>query len=155
MNSQNKILLKIQSDLFPEVIPSRLISKIFGIHVLASLFVLAICPQFGLGLFSGVLGNGHYGLTGLFMSVSHEFCQLMCGLFLTSISAYSIYKSLKITEYEWLLQNKFILIGLLFSVTSSFFWMSAPQMHLIDFILWSAGSLIVTAKPLFYNASEA
>lgn len=155
MNTQNKILLKIQSDLFPEVTPSRLISKIFGIHFLASLFVLAICPQFGLGLLSGVLGSGHYGLTGLFMSVSHEFCQLMCGLFLTSISAFSIYKSLKITEYEWLLQNKFILIGLLFSVTSSFFWMSAPQMHLIDFILWSTGSLIVMSKPLFYSPSLA
>lgn len=159
MNSINEtktsVLQKIQSDLFPEVTPSRLISKIFGIHVLASLFVLAICPQFGFGLFSGVLGNGHYGLTGLFMSVSHEFCQLMCGLFLTSISAFSIYTSLKITEYEWLLQNKFILIGLLFSVTSSFFWMSAPQMHLIDFILWSTGSLIVMSKPLFYSPSVA
>lgn len=146
MNSQNKILAKIQSDLFPEVKPSQLVTKIFGIHILASLFVLAICPQFGLGLFNNLFGSGHYGLTSLFMSVSHEFCQLMCGLFLTSISAVSIYKSLKITEYEWLIQNKFILIGLLFSVTSSFFWMSAPEMHWIDFILWSTGSLILTTQ---------
>ena len=146
MNSQNKILLKIQNDLFPEVKPSRLVTKIFGIHILASLFVLTICPQFGLGLLSGLFGSSHYGLTRLFMSVSHEFCQLMCGLFLTSISAVSIYKSLKITEYEWLLQNKFILIGLLFSVTSSFFWMSAPQMHWIDFTLWATGSLIFTLQ---------
>ena len=153
--TKTSVLQKIQSDLFPEVTPSRLIGKILGIHFLASLFVLAVCPQFGLGLFSGVLGSGHYGLTGLFMSVSHEFCQLMCGLFLASVSAFSIYKSLKITEYEWLLQNKFILIGLLFSVTSSFFWMNAPQMHLIDFILWSTGSLIVMSKPLFYSQSLA
>lgn len=151
MNSQNKILLKIQNDLFPEVKPLTLVTKIFGIHLLASLFVLAICPQFGFGLF----GTGHYGLTSLFMSVSHEFCQLMCGLFLTSISAISIYKSLKITEYEWLIQNKFILIGLLFSVTSSFFWMSAPQMHWIDFILWATGSLIITSKPLFYSFTDS
>ncbi len=154
-DAKTLILNKIQTDLFPHVIPSQLVAKIFGIHILASLFVLAVCPQFGLGLFSGVLGSGHYGLTGLFMSVSHEFCQLMCGLFLTSISAFSIYKSLKITEYEWLLQHKFILIGLLFSVTSSFFWMSAPQMHWIDFTLWATGSLIITAKPLFYSFSDS
>lgn len=142
MNPQYKILSKIQSDLFPDVKPSKLVAKIFGIHILASLFVLAICPQFGFGLF----GIGHYGLTSLFMSVSHEFCQLMCGLFLTSVSAISIYKSLKITEYEWLLQNKFILIGLLFSMTSSFFWMSSPHMHFIDFILWATGSLVLTTQ---------
>lgn len=139
--TKNKIFQNIKKDLFPEVNPFKLLPRLLAIHMLATAFVMAICPQFGLGLFS----NGHSGLTTLFMQVSHEFCQLACGAFLTSISALAIWLPLKITEKEWLFANKFIFLGIIFSVTSGFFWMQAPDIHLIEFSLWIAGSLAALA----------
>lgn len=141
LSTKNKILQNIKKDLFPEVNPFKFLPRLLVIHMLATAFVMAICPQFGLGLFS----NGHYGLTGLFMQVSHEFCQLACGAFLTSVSALAIWLPLKITEKEWLFANKFIFLGIIFSVTSGFFWMQAPDIHLIEFVLWIAGSLVALA----------
>jgi hypothetical protein len=143
--NKRKILQNIKENLFPEVNPYQLLLRLLFIHVLATAFVMAICPQFGLGLFS----NGHYGLTGLFMKVSHEFCQMACGAFLTFTSGLSIWLSLKITEREWLFQHKFISIGLLLSLTSAFFWMQAPDVHLLEMALWICGSIIaITALTL-------
>lgn len=141
LKSKNKILQNLKQDLFPEVNPFQFLPRLFLIHALATAFVMAICPQFGLGLFS----QGHYGLTHLFMQVSHEFCQLACGAFLTLISASAIWLPLKITEKEWLLSNKYVFAGILLSITSGFFWMKAPDIHLMEFVLWVSGSLVVLA----------
>lgn len=146
--NKKQILQKIRTDLFPIVSPPQLVLKITTLHLLVTLFVLAICPQFGFGL----LKNGHYGLTSIFMMVSHEFCQLMCGLFLTISSSLTIWYNLKITEKEWLKQNTFVSISLLFAITSGFFWMSAPQIHIMDFMIWTAGSLIALSLPVYNEA---
>lgn len=139
--TKNKILQNLKQGIFPEVNPFKFLPRLFFIHALATAFVMAVCPQFGLGLFS----NGHYGLTTLFMSVSHEFCQMACGAFLTLISFSAIWFPLKVTEKEWLLSNKYIFAGILLSITSGFFWMRAPEIHLVEFALWAAGSLAVLA----------
>lgn len=141
LSTKNKILQNIKKDLFPEVNPIKLITRLFTVHILATAFVMAVCPQFGLGLFS----NGHYGLTGLFMQVSHEFCQAACGAFLTLTSALAIWLPLKITEKEWLYNHKYIFAGIMLSVTSGFFWMRAPEIYLLEFSLWAVGSLAVLA----------
>lgn len=140
--SKNKILQNLKQDIFPEVNPFIFLPRLFLIHVLATAFVMAICPQFGLGLFS----QGHYGLTHLFMQVSHEFCQIACGAFLTLVSFSVIWFPLKVTEKEWLMSHKYISAGILLSITSGFFWMQAPDIHLLEFALWVAGSLAVLAS---------
>ncbi|AZZ36585.1 hypothetical protein CIK05_07210 [Bdellovibrio sp. qaytius] len=139
LKTKNKILQNIKQDIFPEVNPMTFLPRLLLIHMLATAFVMAICPQFGLGLFS----NGHYGLTTLFMQVSHEFCQAACGAFLTLTSGLAIWLPLKITQKEWLYSHKYIFAGIMLSVTSGFFWMRAPDIHLLEFSLWVVGSLIV------------
>lgn len=143
MNFKNKktIFNKIKNELFPEVHPLSLILKVALIHLLATAVVMSFCPQFGLGLFK----NGHYGLTSVFMMVSHEFCQFMCGLTLFSVSVLSIYKNLKITEREWILSQKNLVSGLALALTGSFFWMLAPHINVLFLVLWVAGALL----PLF------
>lgn len=142
LKTKNKILQNLKQDIFPEVNPFKFLPRLFLIHVLATAFVMAVCPQFGLGLFS----QGHYGLTHLFMQVSHEFCQTACGAFLTLVSFSAIWFPLKVTEKEWLLSNKYIFAGILLSITSGFFWMQAPDIHLLEFALWITGSLAVLAS---------
>lgn len=147
MENKNKIFQKIKQDIFPEVNPYRFLPRLFFIHLAATAFVMAICPQFGLGLFK----LGHYGLTELFMQVSHEFCQMACGVFLTLVSLSAIWFPLKVTEKEWLYANKFIFAGILLSITSGFFWMSAPDIHLYEFALWTAGSLAAIAGTTLFQ----
>ena len=136
--NKNQILSKLKNDLFPVVQPSKLILKIASLHLASTALVMTFCPQFGLGLFK----NGHYGLTSLFMMVSHEFCQFMCGLTLFSVSLLAIYNSLKITELEWIMSQKTILAGLAIALTGSFFWMLAPHINLLFLSLWAAGALL-------------
>lgn len=145
---QNKkqIFNKIKSDLFPAVTFQKISFKILSLHLVACLFVLSICPQFGFGVFK----NGHYGLTTLFMSVSHEFCMFACGVLLTTTSLTLIWSQLKMTEKEWILNHSLTSNSLLLLVTSSFFWMFSPDIILIDFCIWLAGSILiaVTANEL-------
>lgn len=153
LKAKNKILQNLKQDLFPVVNPFKFLPRLFLIHLCATAFVMAICPQFGLGLFS----QGHYGLTALFMQVSHEFCQLACGAFLTLVSFSAIWFPLKVTEKEWLLSHKYVFGGILLSITSGFFWMKAPDIHLLEFALWISGVLLVfvgsTQLKSAYNAS--
>lgn len=153
-NTKNKILQNLKRDIFPEVNPFKFLPRLFFIHAAATAFVMAFCPQFGLGLFS----QGHYGLTSLFMQVSHEFCQVACGAFLTLVSFSAIWFPLKVTEKEWLMSHKYIFAGILLSITSGFFWMQAPDIHLAEFALWIVGSLAALAsatqlKSSHYSAS--
>lgn len=136
-NLKKKIFEKIQNDLFPKVHGPSLLVKIFFLHLLATAFVLAICPQFGFGLFK----NGHFGLSALFMHVSMEFCHLACGFLLSSTSLLTLLLSLKLTEKEWLLENKWAFHAVLFLLTASFFWMFSPQIFLFDLVIWGAGAL--------------
>jgi len=138
--NQQKVLNKIKLDLFPEVSFQKISFKILSLHLVACLFVLSICPQFGFGVFK----NGHYGLTTLFMSVSHEFCMFACGVLLTTTSLTLIWSQLKITEKEWILNHRIASNGLLLLVTSSFFWMFSPEIILIDFSIWLAGSMFIS-----------
>lgn len=134
--NQRQIFEKIKSDLFPEVVPSKVIFKILYTHLFSTLLVMSFCPQFGLGLFA----NGHYGLSSLFMLVSHDFCQLMCGLTLFSFSLFFIQFNLKITEREWVFSQKYFLGSLILLITGSFFWMWAPHINFYYLMLWGAGA---------------
>lgn len=135
---KKQIYEKIKNELFPSVNPVNLILKIVFFHSLSTALVMSFCPQFGLGLFR----KGHYGVTLLFMQVSHEFCQLMCGLTLFSLSFIVILLNLKMTEIEWLAQNKYFTFSVLLLLTSSVFWMWAPDLNMMNLILWSIGALI-------------
>jgi len=137
---KQKVLKLLKNELFPEVSPLHLSIKVLLLHLISSFFVLLICPQFGFG----ILKNGHYGLTNLFMSVSHEFCMFACGALLTLSSSITIWSQLKITEKEYLLDNKWALNALLLVITSSFFWMFAPEIIIIDYAIWIAGTLCVS-----------
>lgn len=136
--NQKKILENIHNQLFPKVIAYQLILKLAFIQFIGFLFVLSICPQFGFGIFK----NGHYGLTSLFMKVSDEFCQIMCGITLFSVSFLALKFNLKITEIEWLRKNKVLMTALVVSLMSQFFWMFAPEIYLEQFILWLIGALV-------------
>lgn len=138
LSTKNKILQSIKQDIFPDVNPFKFLPRLFLIHVLATAVVMTFCPQFGLGFFA----QGHYGLTALFMQVSHEFCQLACGAFLTLASFSAIWFPLKVTEREWLFAHKYVFAGILLSITSGFFWMQAPDIHLTEFALWIAGCFV-------------
>lgn len=146
--NKNQILSKLKEDLFPMVYPPKLIFKIALIHLTSTALVMTFCPQFGLGLFQ----NGHYGLTSLFMMVSHEFCQFMCGLTLFSVSLLVVYKSLKVTELEWILSQKILASGLALTLTGSFFWMLAPHINLLFLSLWVAGALLPLSFSFFKMA---
>lgn len=148
LKTKNKILQNIKQDLFPAVNPVSFLPRLFFIHVAATAFVMAVCPQFGLGLFS----MGHYGLTNLFMQVSHEFCQAACGAFLTLTSGLAIWLPLKVTEKEWLFSHKYIFAGILLSITSGFFWMAAPDIHLLEFALWVIGSIVVLSATTLFRS---
>jgi hypothetical protein len=148
LKTKNKILQNIKQDLFPEVNPMSFLPRLLLIHLAATAFVMSVCPQFGLGLFS----TGHFGLTTLFMQVSHEFCQAACGAFLTLTSGLAIWLPLKITEREWLFSHKYVFSGILLSVTSGFFWMRAPEIHLLEFALWTVGSLLVLASTTLFQS---
>lgn len=137
-NSQQQILTRIKGDLFPEVHPSQFILKVLFFHGLSTALVMSFCPQFGLGLFK----NGHYGLTSIFMQVSHEFCQMMCGLTLFSLSFFMIFLNLKMTEKEWLQEHKIFTFSIILLLTSSAFWMWAPEMSVMNLILWCVGALV-------------
>jgi hypothetical protein len=66
----------------------------------------------------------------------------MCGLTLFSISLLAIYKSLKVTELEWILSEKILVSTLAITLTGSFFWMLAPHINLLFLSLWVAGALL-------------
>jgi len=134
-NSVKNVWTKIQSDLFPVVNPLQLIGKITLIHLGLLSLILTVCPQFGFGLFK----NGHYGLTSIFMQVSHEFCQLACGVLLFGSTAFALHLNLKITEKEWLVRNQMAFISLSLFLTSSLFWMIAPDIYLFSYVIWAAG----------------
>ncbi len=139
------VFSKIQKDLFPEPQPLKIILKVATVHLFTTLFILTFCPQFGLGTFK----DGHYGLTRVFMSVSHEFCQIACGafLFFTSGSAilWGLFTesnpwALKITEREWFFSQKYLMASLILVLTGSFFVMQAPDMTILNLVLWTIGA---------------
>ena len=137
-NSQKIVWTKIESDLFPVVDPFRLIGKISFIQMSMLILILSICPQFGLGIFK----NGHYGLTSLFMLISHEFCQLACGGLLFTSTLLALHFNLKITEIEWLQKNKMVFSFMALALTSTLFWMFAPEIYLLTYIIWAAGAVL-------------
>lgn len=143
------VFSKIKEDIFPEPQPIKIILKIATVHLLTTLLVLTFCPQFGLGLGFGSFKSGHYGLTGLFMAVSAEFCQLACGAFLLFTSGFVILLGLftesnpwsfKVTEREWFFSQKYLMASLILVLTGSFFVMKAPDVTLLNLVLWIIGA---------------
>lgn len=138
--NKEKILQKMKNEIFPDVSFTGLMTKILFLHLVATLVVLTICPQFGFGL----IRTGHFGLTRAFMSVSQDFCMFACGAFLTTISGFIIWSNLKYTEKEFLLKHKVAFNSVLLILTSSFFWMFSPEIILLDFCIWLAGTLTIS-----------
>lgn len=140
MFNKNEIWRKIESNLFPEVHPFGLILKIFILHSLTCLTVLLFCPQFGFGILKVLGMNSLFDMTTYFMKVSHEFCQIACGatLFISSTSV--IFYQLKTTEKEWLIQQKLIVFSLLILLTGGLFIFIAPDITLLNIVLWVIGS---------------
>lgn len=142
MFDKNKIWKNIETELFPEVEPFQVIGKIFLLHILSTLIVLGFCPQFGFS-FLELLGLSQLiDITHYFMIVSHSFCQVACGLTLFLFSSTVIYTQLKLTEKEWLKNQKYIVFFLLISLTGGFFVAVAPDITFTNMVLWVLGSAL-------------
>ncbi len=158
MFEKNKVWKNIKLELFPDVEPLRTVMKIFVLHIISVFIVLSFCPQFGFGLFHLLGLPQPFDVTYYFMLVSHSFCQIACGLVLFVFSSTVVYTQLKMTEKEWLLNQKALFYTLLVSLTGSLFVVVAPDITLLNVVLWTIGALtglninkIAKFKPLLNN----
>lgn len=68
-----KIMEEVHQKLNPPL--GQVFFRLALIHSFISIFILSICPQFGIQIIPGMTG-----LTAVFMRVSMPFCMLACGL---------------------------------------------------------------------------
>ena len=68
-----KIVEEIHHKLNPPL--GQVFFRLAIVHGLISIFILSLCPQFGIQIIPGI-----HGLTAVFMQAGMSFCMLACGL---------------------------------------------------------------------------
>lgn len=132
---EEQILNKVQADLKPNLAPLML--KIFGIHLIAGMFNLGVCPQLGVKLF-----NTNVSLMPLFMRITPTYCDALCGAFFTSISFLLMSILLSHDEIRYIKFNKLVVISIVLLTSIGFFWIMNPDIFFNFSFIWATGALL-------------
>lgn len=120
--------------------------KLIGIHAVATLLTLSICPQFGVeGLKPWI------DLSDVFMRFGHTACQAMCGMIYFSLSMLVASLVIRKEELFYLKRYRLLFSSVLISLSLGFFVMNTPWELEASFVTaWIfgglAGSLLVLKR---------
>lgn len=98
-----QILTQVRSDLNPTI--ASVFLKMTMIHFLVGVATLALCPQFGVSLTSGM------GLMTYLMQFGESVCMLGCGAFFTGLSLLVASLALRPEEVSVLCRTRVLQIG--------------------------------------------
>lgn len=132
--SQN-ILSAVYLDLYPS--PTKVFSKLLGIHCLSTLVTLSLCPQFGIR----VLGEGP-GLMGVFMNLGKYGCMVACGSFFTGFSLLVACLVLRFEELQVIQAHRWVQLGSLTVLSLGFFMMLDANLFFGIAAAWLLGSFL-------------
>jgi len=129
-----KIISKVRSDLNPSSL--SIFRKLSLIQVLTGFITLLFCPQFGIGLTSGM------GLMGILMRYGENFCMAGCGAVFLGVSALVSTIVLRPEEIRVLKKNIALQFPILALATLGvFICLGAPVISILG-ISWFVGSVL-------------
>lgn len=124
----------IQRDLNPSA--WSVFTKLAGLHLLASVLTLSVCPQFGIRL----LGNGA-GLMGVFMRLGPVACLVACGAFFVGTGLLLAGLLLRGEELRLIRKHRWLALTTLVSLSLGFFLMLDTEVLLNLAVAWFLGAL--------------
>ncbi len=131
-----RIRAEVARDLQPSLV--AVFTKVLGIHVVAAVATLSICPQFGIKLGAEGMGLMHY-----FMGLGEMGCRAACGFFFMALSLGLSAALLRAPEVrqlrrKWWIESLFLILASL-----GFFVMIAPEEVLgLLAVGWIAGGMM-------------
>lgn len=130
-----RVLWQIHQEL--KFSPTLVLAKLGFVHMLASAFILYICPQFGVSW-----GRASISLTDFFMRFGHEACAALCGMTLVGGTFLLVAIALKPQESFWLKQQMPWIPISLSLITLNMLAAVGARGHHIEFMLWSAFAIV-------------
>ena len=121
-----------------ELRPSSLsvFGKVLAIHVVVGLITLSYCPQFGVGLTSGM------GLMPFLMKFGESVCMLGCGALFLSFSLLAASLLLRTEEVRILKQNIVLQILSLSVLSIGTLLVAGAEVAAILALVWTGGALV-------------
>ena len=130
-----KILGRVYADLNPPV--WRVSGKLALVHIIAALFTLSACPQFGFRL----LGEG-MGLMHIFMAFGKTACTLACGSVFMGSSLLAAALILRVEEIRKIRRHRLLHVGSLAFLSLGFFIMVDAEVFFSLGIIWLIGAIL-------------
>lgn len=129
-----RVLSQVHAALHPS--PVQVLVRLAGLHLLAGLVTLSLCPQFGFRL----LGRG-MGLMEAFMLLGPTGCMALCGTFFVGATLLLAALALRPEEVRVLRRNCWAAAGALVLLSLAFFVMVDARLVLETSLLaWLAGA---------------
>lgn len=139
-----KIKQMVKEKLQPNL--THLMLKIFIIHIVAGVFTLALCPQFGFSTF-----RLPFNLMNSFMAFGMSMCNFLCGLFFTGVSMLLSGFILERDEARALRYHKTLTTLTLLLSSIGFFCIMNPSVFLELSLLWLLGATLGVILALEIN----
>ncbi len=119
--------------------------KVLGLHLIAGVFSLIICDQFGIRPFD--IG---FSLSQYFMTWGHSVCMFLCGLVFLLASMLTALVVLRHEELVVLKKNSWLFILSLVLFSLGFFFVFGAELVLSFTLLWIVGALVGGLIPLLF-----
>jgi Ca2+/Na+ antiporter len=130
-----KIMDHVRGKLHPNL--THLMLKFFIIHIIAGVFTLALCPQFGFTTF-----KLPFNLMNTFMVFGMAVCNFLCGVFFTATSVILSAFVLERDEVRALKYNKTLATLTIILTSFGFFSIMNPNVFLELSLLWLLGAVM-------------
>jgi hypothetical protein len=128
-----KIMDHVRGKLHPNL--TQLMLKFFIIHIIAGVFTLALCPQFGFTTF-----KLPFNLMNTFMVFGMAVCNFLCGIFFTATSVILSAFVLERDEVRALKHKKTLATLTILLSSIGFFSIMNPNVFLELSLLWLLGA---------------
>ncbi len=120
-------------------------AKVFGLHLIAGVFSLIICDQFGIRPFD--IG---FSLSQYFMTFGHSVCMFLCGLVFLLASMFTALVILRHEELVVLKKNSWLFVLSLVLFSLGFFFVFGAELILSFTLFWTVGALVGGIFPLLF-----
>jgi hypothetical protein len=130
---KQNIMDHVRGKLHPNL--PHLMLKFFIIHIIAGIFTLALCPQFGFTTF-----KLPFNLMNTFMIFGMAVCNFLCGIFFTATSVILSAFVLERDELRALKHKKTLATLTLLLSSIGFFSIMNPNVFLELSLLWLLGA---------------
>jgi hypothetical protein len=129
---------KIKSNILLKLNPPghKVFLKLSLAQILASVLVLAICPQFHLGFFP------HSFLAHILMSWGEAYCNLACGAIFLGTGTIFSFLILSTDELRVLKKHQFIHFPSLILLSLLSFVIFGVEIQLLMFLIWGFGGMV-------------